>query len=145
MQTQSLSLAGTFDADTPLGTIQIKGSNMQLTVNMLFSMVRDLQAKVDVLTKQFKNTGMIFERYAFALEAEFALWFIGKNPSGDGLAAFVNVISIWTFGAVDHMESSQWLNNRHRSKSIGLKDGALNVGYAHLMSTRYPAQFVGKD
>ncbi len=46
---------------------------------------------------------------------------------------------------MEHVELSQWLNKKHWSKSIGLKGGALDIGYAHLMSTHYLAQFVGKD
>jgi hypothetical protein len=63
---QGLSCTSSFDVDMPLGAIQLGGSNMQLTMNMLFSMVCDLQAEVDVLTKRSKNTGVIFDRYAFA-------------------------------------------------------------------------------
>ncbi len=54
-QMQGLSRTGSFDADTPLGSVQIGGSNTQLIVNMLFSIVRDIQAKVDMLNKQSKT------------------------------------------------------------------------------------------
>ncbi len=80
------------DGDTPLGTVQVGGSDTALSVNLLFRMIRDLQAKVDILTKRSKNTGIIFNYQAFASEAEFAVWFIhSKSPTGEGLVGFVDI------------------------------------------------------
>jgi hypothetical protein len=94
------------NADTPLGSIQIGGIDTTLTMNMLFLMVWDLQAKVDLLTERSKNMGVIFDCHAFTFESEFTVWYMGKTPSGDGLAAFVDVISIWSFGATNQIDSS---------------------------------------
>jgi hypothetical protein len=63
----------TLNADTPLGMLQIMGTDTQLMINLLYLMMHDLQAKVDVLTERSKNTGIIFNRHAFASEAEFTL------------------------------------------------------------------------
>jgi hypothetical protein len=49
----------TINANTPLGSIQIGGSETPLTMNMLFLMVCNLQAKVDLLTERSKNMGVI--------------------------------------------------------------------------------------
>ena len=61
------------DADTPLGTVSIGGTAKTLTASMLSTMVRDLQAKVEVLMERSKNTGVIFDRKAFLSETEFVL------------------------------------------------------------------------
>jgi hypothetical protein len=73
---------------------------------------------------------------------EFVLWFMSKNPSGEGMAAWVNIISIWALGTTDHINSTQWLTKLHQSKSVGLK-GSMDVALVHSMSTRYPTLFVG--
>ena len=79
--------------------------------------------KVDVLTERSKNTGVIFQQVAFSSEAEFSHWYANLNPSGSGLTAFVVLVSIWTFASVDQIDTSQWLNEIHRSKAVGLKGG----------------------
>jgi hypothetical protein len=130
------------DADTPLGTVSIGGNATTVTATMLFSMVRDLQAKVEVLTERLKNTGVIFDRKAFSSETEFVLWFMSKNPSGEGLAGFVDIILFWAFSISDVGDASQFLIEAECSKKIGLR-GKVEVAYAHSMSTRYPTAFVG--
>ncbi len=80
--------------DTPLGAVSIRGNATPLMANLLFMMIRDLQAKVDILTEQSMSTGVIFDRRAFSSETEFVIWFLSKNPSGKALAGFVDIISI---------------------------------------------------
>jgi hypothetical protein len=46
--------------DTPLGTAFIGGTETTLTANMLFNLIQELQAKVDLLAERAKNTGVIF-------------------------------------------------------------------------------------
>jgi hypothetical protein len=82
-------------------------------------MIRELQINVDVLTERSKNTVVIFDRQASSSEAEFTIWFAKYNKAGEGLAVWVNIISIWAFGAVDHLDSTQWLTEIHQSKTIG--------------------------
>jgi hypothetical protein len=108
-------------------------------------MIRELQAKVNVLTERSKNTGVIFGQLAFALESEFALWMASLNPLGAGLAGFVDLISIWSFAAGDLVDTATWLNEAHRAKSVGLKGGNADAMYAHSMTCRYPTSFIGKD
>ena len=136
---------GGIDADTPLGTVQIGGCDTPLSATLLFQMIQDLQAKVAILTKRSKNTGIIFDRLAFASEAKFAIWFAQANPGGDGLASFVDIVSIWSFGAADNNSPAEWLKELHQSKSIKLKGGSIEVTYSHSMKTRYPSEFVGAN
>ncbi len=82
------------DGDTPLGVASVGGCETVITGNYLFGLIRDLQAKVDVLTKCLKNTGVIFQQVAFSSEAEFSYWYTILNSSGSGLAAFVDLVSI---------------------------------------------------
>jgi hypothetical protein len=133
------------DGDTPLGVGQVGGCNTLLSANLLFQMIRELQVKEDLLTECSKNTGMIFGRHAFASKAKFAIWFTQANPSREGLAGFINIISIWAFGGSDSGTTSEWLHEVHGSKSLGLKGGGAEVSYAHSMAKCYPIKFVGKD
>jgi len=130
------------DADTPLGTVSIGGNATTLTATMLFTMVHELQAKVEVLTERSKNTGVIFDRKAFSSETEFVLWFMSKNPSGEGLAGFVDIILFWAFSISNVGDASQFLIKAECLKKIGLR-GKVEVAYAYSMSTRYPTAFVG--
>jgi hypothetical protein len=108
-------------------------------------MIKELQAKVDISTEQSKNTGMIFGQLAFASELEFSYWMASLNPSGGGLAGFVDLISLWAFPAGDNVETATWLNKAHCAKSVGLKGGNADAVYAHSMTQRYPSSFVGRE
>ena len=134
--------AGVLDGDTPLGFASVGGCEMVLTSNYLFGLICELQAKVGVLTERSKNTGVIFQQVAFSSEAEFSYWYTHLNSSGSGLAAFVDLISIWTFASGDQIDTSQWLNEIHCSKAIGLKGGNADVVYTHSMARRYPVPFI---
>ncbi len=148
-RTSSTSLmqgvAPSIDGDTALGIASVGGCETVITANYPFGLIRDLQAKVDVLTECSKNTGVIFQQVAFSSEAEFNFWYAPMNLSGSGLAAFMDLVSIWTFASGNQVDTSQWLNEIHCSKSVGLKGGNADAVYAHSMSWRYPACFVGRD
>jgi hypothetical protein len=133
------------DGNTLLGVATVGGNKVVISANYLFNMVRELQAKVDILTERSKNTGVIFGQLAFASEAEFTYWLTSQNPSRTGLAGFVNLISIWAFAAGDSVKTATWLNETRHAKSIGLKGGRVDAVYAHSMSRRYPTCFVGKE
>jgi hypothetical protein len=139
-RTSSTSLlqggASGIDGNTPLGVASVGVCETVITGNYLFGLIRYLQAKVDVLTKRSKNTGVIFQQVAFSSEAEFNYWYTALNSSGSGLAAFVYLVSIWTFASGDQVETSQWLNKIHCSKSVGLKGGNADAVYVnHHMHT----------
>ncbi len=59
-------------------------------------------------------------------------WFSSKNPVGDGMAAWVDIISVWAFGMANHIDSTQL---------VDLK-GSVDIAYMHSMSTCYPTLFV---
>jgi hypothetical protein len=122
----------------------VGGSEVVISANYLFGMIRELQAMVDILTECSKNTGVIFGQLAFTSESEFLLWVASLNPSGSGLAGFVDLISIWAFAADDSVDTATWLNEAHRAKSVGLKGGNADAMYAHSMLRRYPTSFTGK-
>jgi hypothetical protein len=128
--------------DTPLGMVSIGGNATPSMANLLLTMIRDLQVKVDILTKRSKSMGLIFGRRAFLSETKFVIWFLSKNPSGKALAGFVDIISIWAYGMANHVNQTQWLTKLEHSRKVGLK-GIVDISYAHSMSTRYPTLFVG--
>jgi hypothetical protein len=142
---QAFEGAPGIDGNTPLGVATVGGSKVVISANYLFGMIQELQAKVDVLVERSKNTGVIFGQLAFAFESEFSLWMRAQNPSGSGLADFVDLISIWVFAAGDSVDTLTWLNEAHRAKSLGLKGGNADAMYAHLMTRHYPTSFTGKE
>jgi hypothetical protein len=87
------------DGNTPLGVATVGGSEVGISANYLLGMIKELQVKVNILTEQSKNTGVIFGQLAFALETEFTYRLTSRNPSGAGLTDFVDMISIWAFAA----------------------------------------------
>ena len=113
------------DGDTSLGTVQVGGSDTALTVRLLFRMIRELQTKVDVLAERSKNAGIIFDRRAFLSEAEFVTLFIQQNPSGSGPVAFVDIISIWLFGATDSINTPAFLMTYIALRTQGSREGVL--------------------
>ena len=64
---------------------------------------------------------------------------------GDGLVAFVNIVSIWSFGSADNTSPAEWLKELQQSKSIGLKRGGVEVSYLYSMKMRFPAKFIGSN
>ncbi len=66
--------------DTPLGTAIIGGTETPLTANMLFTLIRDPQTKVDMLTERAKHNGVLFNGIAFNSESELSTWFALHNP-----------------------------------------------------------------
>jgi hypothetical protein len=142
---QAFKGAPGIDGNTPLGVATVGGSEVIISANYLFGMVRELQAKVDVLVERSKNTGVIFGQLAFASESEFLLWMVAQNPSGLGMAGFVDLISIWAFAVGDSVDKSTWLNEAHRAKLVGLKGGNADAMYAHSMTRRYPTSFTRKE
>ena len=117
---------------------------MIISANYLFGIVREHQVKVNVLVERSKNTGVIFGQLAFASESKFLLWMVAQNPSGLGMAGFVDLISIWAFAAGDLVDTSTWLNEAHHAKLVGLKGGNADAMYAHSMRRRYPTSFTGR-
>jgi hypothetical protein len=79
-----------------------------------------------------------FDWQAFSSEAKFRIWFIKHNEAGDGLAGWVNIISIEALSAADHVDTTQWLTEIPCSMTIGMK-GSIDVTY----TTHYPTIFVG--
>jgi len=67
------------------------------------------------------------------------------NFSDSGLAAFVDLVLIWTFASGNQVDFSHWLNKVHCSKAVGLKGSNADAVYAHSMYQRYPVPFIGKD
>ncbi len=108
-------------------------------------MIKELQAKMDILTDQSKNMGIILGQLTFSLETEFTYWLMSHNPSGAGLAGFVDLISIWAFTDGNSGNTSAWLNKTHHAKSVGLKGGNADAIYAHSMLHHYCTSFVGKE
>jgi hypothetical protein len=129
----------------PLGTAIMGGTETTITANMLFNLVQELQAKVDILLEQAKNTGIIFHDTAFNLESKYSVWLAFHNPSGAGCAAMVNFQSIWAFAESESQDSSAWLNNMEKSRKIGLRGGRFEASYMHSMGQKYPSAFVGKE
>ena len=143
--TTRMASVGGIDEDTSLGTVQIGGCDTPLSATLLFQMIRELQAQVAILTERSKNLGVIFDWMAFASEAKFAIWLARENPAGDGLAAFVGIVSIWSFGSADNTSPAEWLKELRQSKSIGLKGGGVEVSYLHSMKMCFPAEFIGSN
>jgi hypothetical protein len=130
------------DQNTSFGTVEIGVNEQDLTMFLVFSMICELKAKVEVLTDRSKNTGVIFEGRAFASESEFALWFAKENPSGSGVASFVDIVSLWGFSGVDHQDTTAMLTDLVRLKQVGFASSA-DAPYVIAMGTRYPRVLFG--
>jgi hypothetical protein len=116
--------ATTLDANAMLAVVDVGGNQVSISVNLMFQKMREMEAKVEVLLEQAKNVGVLFDRWGFPSETEFALFHARKNPGSHGLAAFVDITSIWgAFEQAGTPDTTEFLNTAHRAKSVGLKCG----------------------
>jgi hypothetical protein len=130
------------DADTVFGVGHINGVDLDLSMNTLFGLVKSLDAKVQILAERAKNTGVLFHEIAYASEKEFCLAYHPLNPSGKGVAGFVDIISIWNFTAINHGDSALWFTKQKNAKSVGFPH-ALDAKHAYSMEVQYPSSFAG--
>jgi hypothetical protein len=138
-----IQASGTIDADTSFNTGHIGSMLVEITMNFLFDKIKDIEAKVHILQERAKNTGIIFHCIAFSSETKFNLWYFAQNPSGKGLAAVVDIVSIWKFSTLDRDSNvNTWLAEKCHVKNIGYKHN-VDAKYVHSMSVQYPAAFAG--
>jgi len=130
------------DGDTSFGKAQVGNVEVDLSMNSMLKMLREIDSRVQVLSDHSRSTGVVFHRLAFASEADFGYWYMANNPRGEGPAAFVDIVSIWAF-ASSESGATEWLVDLHGSQSVGFK-ASPDTLYAHSMTTRYPRAFVGK-
>ena len=128
--------------DTSFGTTTVGSAEVELTMNALLSQIRTVDSRLQSISDRTRSTGVVFHRLAFASEADFGYWYLSNNPQGEGPSAFVDIVSIWSFGSSES-GATEWLVDLHRSQSIGFK-ASPDTLYAHSMTTRYPKAFVGK-
>ncbi len=128
--------------DTSFGRTTIGTMAMDLTMNVLVNQLSALETRIQAVSERSRSTGVVFHRLAFGSEADFGYWHLTGHPSGKGPAAFVDIVSIWSF-ASSESGATKWLVDLHRSQSVGFK-ASPDTLYAHSMTTRYPRVFVGK-
>lgn len=110
-------------------------------MNSILAMITDTNTRLTELSERTAGSGITFEDLTFASESDFADWYLKGNPSGSGLAGFVDFVSIWGFADTAYSQVD-WLNQLQKSKNLGLK-GALETTYAHSMTVRYPPHLFG--
>lgn len=137
-------VAGTQEltGDTSFGRTTVGTTEVDLTMNSMLSQVRSLESRLQAVSDRTRSTGVVFHRLAFASESDFGYWYLSNNPQGEGPSAFVDIVSIWSFGSSES-GATEWLVDLHRSQLIGFK-ASPDTLYAHSMTTRYPKAFVGK-
>ena len=67
-----------------------------------------------------------------------------RNPSGAGIAGFVDFISFWNFSAQLAGDTSAFLTQEHNTKAVGFSK-TIDAKHAFSMSTHYPAALAGTD
>jgi len=133
---------GAVDGNTVFGSAQMGGNQIDLTVNSLYAMIQNLESQQAVLLDRSKSRGMIFKDLVFASEPEFFRFYTTANVSGKGLAAFVDLVSIWVYTATEQVSTPDWLQNFHRSVATGFTNN-IETQYVNSMQNRYPVPFVG--
>jgi len=133
------------DGNTVFGSALMGGNQIDLTINSLYAMIQNLESQQAVLLDRSKSRGMIFKDLAFASEAEFCLGSTRKLTSrvmNGGLAAFVDLVSIWVYTVTEQVSTQDWLQTFHRSVATGLTN-SIETQYINSMQNRYPIPFVG--
>ena len=129
------------DGDTTVTVKVHGGSPVPVTFTLLYNRVVDLERTVKLLNDRSQGSGTSFGRWSYAGEKEFGSWRFRLDPSGLGMAAFVDAVSIWKFGNVVGQDAAEYLNEAHKAKNIGFKQGEADhvTSYGH----RCPSAFVG--
>ena len=125
-----------------VGEVEVGGNRVNVTIGDLLSRIQTLEAKADARSPYIGSGGFSFGKLSFPGETEFTTWFVTANPAGKGLAAVVDIISIWEFSSHEQVSSTDWLQSYHRSTSSGFKS-TLEPHYATTFANRYPKAFVG--
>lgn len=97
------------DDHTSFGQVEIGGANIELTMNTLFSMFKELEAKLQVGLDRSEGQGIIFHDLAFLSEIEFDRFYSPLNSVGHGPAAFMDIISAWAFASLEQISTADWL------------------------------------
>jgi len=127
---------------TVVGEVEVGGSKTTLTVGDLVARIETLESQIAAKSPYTGSEGFSFGKLSFPGENEFITWFVAKNPAGKGLAAVVDIMSVWEFANSEQVSSTDWLQSYHRSHSSGFKS-TLEPHYAATFSNRYPKVFVG--
>jgi hypothetical protein len=130
------------DRDTIFGQAQMGGQQVDLTMTSLYAMVQNLEVQQKVLLDRTKSKGMIFKDLAFASEEEFNRFYSEANVTGRGLAAYVDLVSVWCYTSPEQVSTPDWLQTLHRSMATGFING-IETQYVNSMRNRYPTPFVG--
>ena len=132
-------------ADTSFGRAQVGGVEMDLTINAMFGLICSFEGKGQIILSDCtKNTGIHFGDLAYASEKEFALAYHAANPSGAGIAGFVDFISFWNFSAQLAGDTSAFLTQERNAKAVRFSK-TIDAKHAFSMSTYYPAALAGSD
>jgi len=76
---------------------------MDLTMNTLYSMFKDIESKLQVGLDRTEGEGIIFHDLAFPSEIEFDQFYSPLNSVGRIPTAFVDIIfiSAWSFASLE--------------------------------------------
>ena len=130
------------DGHTSFGQVEVGGASIELTMNTLFSMFKDLEAKLQVGLDRSEGQGIIFHDLAFPSEIEFDQFYSPLNSVGRGSAAFVDIVSAWAFASLEQISTAEWLQMKHRATATGLGTN-VEAQYITTMQNKYPVPFVG--
>ena len=101
-----------------------------------------METKVKVQQDRTKGQGVIFNEWAFPSELEIKRYFGTVKATGRGSAAFVDLISAWSFATIEQVQIADWLQLHHRSVGTGIGT-THKAQYASSMHNCYPVPFVG--
>ena len=138
----SSSMGGSPTMSTVFGVELVGSASVDVTMNYVFSTLRSMSQTVGKLATRYQNSGVVYGGHSFPSVEEFSKWYMSHNPSGAGVAAFVDFVSIWAFVNVSTETSAEWLASVEKSAKLGL--GSQDTAYVHTMSHKYPPRIAGK-
>ena len=133
---------GGVDMDTVFGTETVGSLAVDVSMNYVFAQLRGMSGTLEELASRYKSSGVTYQGCSFASPEEFSKWYMLHNPSGSGMAAIVDFVSIWCFSQASAQTSVEWLSTVEKSAKLGL--GSQETAYVHTMSHKYPPRLAGK-
>lgn len=142
----SFAAAGTgsrgLSMSTVFGRETVGSTTIDVSMDYVFSHLRSMLQTLGELATRYQNSGVVYGGHSFPSLEDYSRWYMSQNPSGVGVAAFVDFISIWAFLGVSTETSVEWLSSVEKSAKLGL--GSQDTAYVHTMSHQYPPRLAGK-
>ena len=123
--------------------VDIAGHKVPVSMVVWIQKIRDMESRIEVLNARAKNGGVSIGDLSFASEQELHGFWMKYDPSGEAMAALVDIVSlIQAFGSSESLTTQEFLSTSEKSKKVNLRPG--EGGFAASFRIRHLECLAGK-